>query len=147
MNRGKKELNSTIRLLPDIRKYLKHSRGHICNGEVQEEPPRIDSRKSFEYLSNRGVEAVILTRSNSRSLSRGGSTARGMMVRRIREIGLEEWKREVDYGKRWRVEIFFSALKRTMGEVIMANKLLYQIQQAIMKIYAYFLMRKNTVVN
>ena len=69
------------------------------------------------------------------------------MVRRIMEIGLEEWKREVDYGKRWRVEIFFSALKRTVGEVITANKLLYQIQEAIMKIYAYFLMRKNTVVN
>lgn len=85
--------------------------------------------------------------SNSRSLSSGGSSARGRMVRRIMEIGLEEWKREVDYGKRWRVEIFFSALKRIVGEVITANKLLYQIQEAIMKIYAYFLMRKNTVVN
>jgi hypothetical protein len=90
---------------------------------------------------------VIPTRSNSRSLSRGGSPARGRMVRRIMEIGLEEWKREVDYGKRWRVEIFLSALKRIVGEVITANKLLYQIQDAIMKIYAYFLMRKNTVVN
>ncbi|MCL5789773.1 MAG: hypothetical protein M1290_04845 [Candidatus Thermoplasmatota archaeon] len=90
---------------------------------------------------------MIPTMSNSRSLSSGGSSARGRMVRRIMEIGLEEWKREVDYGKRWRVEIFFSALKRTVGEVITANKLLYQIQEAIMKIYAYFLMRKNTVVN
>ena len=69
------------------------------------------------------------------------------MVRRIMEIGLEEWKREVDYGKRWRVEIFFSALKRIVGEVITANKLPHQIQESIMKIYAYFLMRKNTVVN
>ena len=90
---------------------------------------------------------MIPTRSNSRSLSSGGSSARGRMVRRIMEIGLEEWKREVDYGKRWRVEIFLSALKRIVGEVITANKLLYQIQDAIMKIYAYFLMRKNTVVN
>ena len=45
------------------------------------------------------------------------------------------------------MEIFFSALKRTVGEVIMANKFLYQIQEAVMKIYAYFLLRKNTVVN
>jgi hypothetical protein len=29
----------------------------------------------------------------------------------------------------------------------MANKLRYQVQEAVMKIYAYFLMRKNTVVN
>ena len=65
----------------------------------------------------------------------------------MRKIGLDAWKKEVQYGKRWRVEIFFSALKRTVREVIMANKLLYQVQEAIMKIYAYFLMRKNTVVN
>jgi IS5 family transposase len=106
-----------------------------------------DSRKNFQYLNNRGVKAVIPTRSNSRSLSRGVSPARGRVVRLIKKIGLEEWKREVNYGKRWRVEIFFSALKRTVGEIIMANKLRYQVQEAVMKIYAYFLMRKNTVVN
>ncbi|MEM3193051.1 MAG: hypothetical protein QW292_13405, partial [Candidatus Parvarchaeota archaeon] len=44
------------------------------------------------------------------------------------------WMRERQYGKRWRVEIFFSALKRVMGEIIMAKKLKYQIQEAVMKI-------------
>ena len=106
-----------------------------------------DSRKNFQYLGSRGIKAVIPPRSGSRSLSRSGGPARGRVVRRIRKIGLEAWKREVQYGKRWRVEIFFSALKRTVGEIIMANKLVYQIQEAVMKIYAYFLMRKNTVVN
>ena len=38
-------------------------------------------------------------------------------------------------------------MKRTVGEVIMAKKLVYQIQEAVMKIQAYFLLRKNTVVN
>ena len=106
-----------------------------------------DSRKNFEYLSNKGDGAAILTRRGSRSLSRSGSPARGRVVRRINKIGLEAWKNEVQYGKRWRVEIFFSALKRTVGDVIMANKFLYQIQEAVMKIYAYFLLRKNTMVN
>ena len=69
------------------------------------------------------------------------------MVRRIKKIGLDAWKKEMNYGKRWRVEIFFSALKRTVGEVIMAKKLKYQIHEAVMKIYCYFLLRKNTVVN
>ncbi len=96
---------------------------------------------------SRGIGAVIPPRSGSRSLSRSGGPARGRVVRRIRKIGLEEWKKEVQYGKRWRVEIFFSALKRTVGEIIMANKLVYQIQEAVMKIYAYFLMKKNTVVS
>ena len=106
-----------------------------------------DSRRNFQYLSNRGVQAVIPPRSNSRSLSRGKGPTRGRVVRRIKKIGLDEWKKEVQYGKRWRVEIFFSALKRTVGEVIMAKKLMYQIQEAVMKIYAYFLLRNNTVVN
>lgn len=49
-----------------------------------------DSRKNFEYLFNKGIKAVIPTRSNSRSLSRGVSPARGRVVRRIKKIGLEE---------------------------------------------------------
>ncbi|MEM3192315.1 MAG: hypothetical protein QW292_09540 [Candidatus Parvarchaeota archaeon] len=55
--------------------------------------------------------------------------------------------RERKYGKRWRVEIFFSALKRVMGEIIMAKKPKYQIQEAVMKIYTYFSMIKNTLVS
>ncbi|MEM0141627.1 MAG: hypothetical protein QXN66_06310 [Thermoplasmatales archaeon] len=42
--------------------------------------------------------------------------------------------RERQYGKRWRVEIFFSALKRVMGEIIMAKKPKYQIMEYGMKI-------------
>ncbi|MEM3845979.1 MAG: hypothetical protein QXU98_09785 [Candidatus Parvarchaeota archaeon] len=33
------------------------------------------------------------------------------------------------------------------GEIIMAKKPKYQIQEAVMKIYTYFLMRKNTLVS
>ncbi|MEM3907086.1 MAG: hypothetical protein QXZ17_09545 [Nitrososphaerota archaeon] len=42
--------------------------------------------------------------------------------------------RERKYGKRLRVEIFFSALKRVMGEIIMTKKLKYQIMEYWMKI-------------
>jgi hypothetical protein len=49
--------------------------------------------------------------------------------------------------KKWRVEIFFSALKRVAGETIMAKKLKHQIHEALMKIYCYFLLRKNKVVS
>ena len=105
-----------------------------------------DSRSNFNFLHSNGIEAVIPPRENSSSLSRG-SPSRANVVRKIKKIGMESWKRSVQYGKRWRVEIFFSALKRTVGEVIMAKKTRYQIQEAVMKIYCYFLMRKTTVVN
>ena len=38
-------------------------------------------------------------------------------------MGEEEWKRIHNYGRRWIVEIYFSDLKRVMGEVIKARKL------------------------
>ncbi|MCL4412101.1 MAG: IS5/IS1182 family transposase, partial [Candidatus Thermoplasmatota archaeon] len=104
------------------------------------------SRSNFNFLHNREIEAVIPPRENSSTLSRG-SPYRAKTVRRIRRTGLDAWKKEVDYGKRWRVEIFFSALKRVVGEVIMAKKMMYQIQEAVMKIYTYFLLRKNAEVN
>lgn len=104
-----------------------------------------DSRNNFEYLYNKGVNAIILPRSNATSQFRG-SPQRAKVVRAIKRMGLESWKEEMQYGKRWRIEIFFSALKRTIGEVIMARNIIYQIQEAVMKIYTYFLLRKDTVV-
>jgi hypothetical protein len=105
-----------------------------------------DSKSNFNFLHSRGIEAVIPPRENSSTLSRG-SPYRAKIVRRIRNIGRDEWKKEVNYSEGWRVEIFFSALKGVVGETIMARKMRYQIQEAIMKIYAYFLLRKSTVVN
>ncbi|MCL4412292.1 MAG: transposase [Candidatus Thermoplasmatota archaeon] len=132
---------------PDIKEFRKVLQPVIGRAFSVYRDRGYESRRNFEYLSNKGIDAIIPTRRNARSLSRSGGPARGRVVRRIKKIGLDEWKKEVQYDKRWRVEIFFSALKGTVGEVIMANKPVYQIQEAVMKIYAYFLMRKNTVVN
>ncbi|MGC9293850.1 MAG: transposase, partial [Thermoplasmata archaeon] len=100
----------------------------------------------FNSLHSKGIEAVIPPRENSSTLSRD-SPYRAKIVRSIRKEGIEEWKREVHYGKRWSVEIFFSALKRVVEETIRARKLIYQIHEAVMKIYCYFILRKNTVVS
>jgi len=34
------------------------------------------------------------------------------LVREIKKIWEEEWKKTVNYGKRWLIEIFFSGQKR-----------------------------------
>ena len=73
-----------------------------------------DSRKNFQYLFNKGIVAVIPTRRNSRSLSRSGGPARGKVVRAIKKLGLEGWKKEVQYGKRWEGgDILFCAEKNS----------------------------------
>jgi len=50
----------------------------------------------------------------------------------------------VEYGKRWNVEIYFSGLKRTMGEVIKAVKPEHIVQEIALKVQYYNIMREMT---
>ena len=64
-----------------------------------------DSRSNFNFLHSGGIDAVILLRENSSTLSRG-SPYRAKIVRRIRNIGRDQWKREVNYPKcKWQLNI------------------------------------------
>ncbi|MCL4480922.1 MAG: IS5/IS1182 family transposase, partial [Candidatus Thermoplasmatota archaeon] len=90
-----------------------------------------------------GDDAVIPPRKNASSKSRG-SPARARIFRLIRKTSESEWKKSVDYGKRWNVEIYFSGLKRTMGEVIKANRLDYIAQEIALKVQYYNIMREMT---
>ena len=78
-----------------------------------------------------------------RSVSRG-SPARARIVRQIRSTSEKEWKESVDYGKRWHVEIYFSGLKRTMGEVIKAVRPDYIVQEIALKVQYYNVLREMT---
>ena len=87
-----------------------------------------DSRKIFNLLRNNGTEAIIPLRKNFRTISRG-SPLRGKTAREIRKLGEEEWKHVHEYGKRWTVEIYFSGLKRVMGEVIVLDPISNQSEK------------------
>ena len=104
-----------------------------------------DTKEIYNYLSNNGIEAVIPPKKNATTKARG-SPLRAKLVREIKKIGEEDWKRTVNYGKRWLIEIFFAGLKRVVGEIIRAKKDVYKIQEAVFKIYCYFLMRNYTEV-
>jgi len=104
-----------------------------------------DSKEIYNYLSENGIEAIIPPKKNATTRSRG-SPARARLVREIKRIGEEEWKKAVNYGKRWLIEIFFSGLKRVVGEIVRAKKDEYKIQEVIFKIFSYFVMRNYTEV-
>ena len=87
-----------------------------------------DSRKIFNLLDSSGTNAIIPLRKKFRTIARG-SPLRHRTARLIRNMGEDEWKRIHNYGRRWIVEIYFSGLKRVMGEVIKARKLEYVIQE------------------
>ncbi|MGC8686969.1 MAG: transposase [Thermoplasmata archaeon] len=94
--------------------------------------------------NNNGIKGIILPRKNAITKSKG-SPGRARIVREIKKKGEDEWKKRAGYGKRWRVEIFFSGLKRVMGEILMARKLEYLVHELMFKVYGYFIMRRNTI--
>ena len=102
-----------------------------------------DSRKIFNLLRNNGAEAIIPLRKNFSTLS-GTSPLRGKTAREIMKLGEEEWKHVHEYGKRWTVEIYFSGLKRVMGEIIRARRTDYMIQEVGLKVLYCNMTRENT---
>jgi len=103
-----------------------------------------DSRNIFNLLRNNGTDAIIPLRKNFSTSSRG-SPLRGKTAREIKKIGEDQWKNIHEYGKRWTVEIYFSGLKRVMGEVIGARRTDYMIQEVALKVLYYNMMRENTI--
>jgi len=87
-----------------------------------------------------GYKAVISLRKNYSTLSRG-SNYRARIAREIRRTSESEWKNNNNYGKRWIVEIYFSGLKRVMGEIIKARRPEYIAQEIAMKLNYYNIMR------
>ena len=90
-----------------------------------------------------GYDAVIPPRRNASSQSRG-SPSRAKIVRKIQKTSEKKWKECMDYGKRWNVEIYFSGLKRTMGEIFKAVRADYIVQEIALKVQYYNEMRRMT---
>ncbi|MCW6170438.1 MAG: transposase, partial [Thermoplasmatales archaeon] len=97
-----------------------------------------DSKSIYNIFEE---DAIIPPRSNASSKSRG-SPARARIVRQIKKTSESEWKKSVDYGKRWNVEIYFSGLKRTMGEIIKAIRPDYIAQEIALKVQYYNILRE-----
>ncbi len=91
-----------------------------------------DSRSKFNLL-----------RKNFSTLSRA-SPLRGKTATEIKKLGEDQWKNIHEYGKRRTVGIYFSGLKRTMGEVIKAKRTDYIAQEIALKVQFYNEMRQMT---
>ena len=99
-----------------------------------------DSRSIYNSLNGK---SIIPTRKNSSTLSRG-SPYRARITREIRRTSESEWKNNNNYGKRWIVEIYFSGLKRVMGEIIKARRPEYIAEEIAMKVHYYNILRQMT---
>ena len=55
-------------------------------------------------------------------------------MKRILEVGKDQWKIETEYGMRWKVECTFSDLKRLFGEVLRARTRLTDVAETLQKV-------------
>lgn len=95
-----------------------------------------DSRANFNLLREIGAEPAIKLRKNA-SLKAMGSWLRAQEATLFDALGYEGWKSVKDYGKRWIVEIVFSAFKRVLGETLMSKSFLGQKAEATLKVILY----------
>jgi len=79
-----------------------------------------------------GVESLIVPNGQRADGQRNGRWRAQMSAEHLRQRG---------YGKRWAVESFFSALKRTMGSALSTRKPATQLAEAAIRVLAYVLRR------
>lgn len=79
-----------------------------------------------------GVESLIVPNGQRADGRRNGRWRAQMSVEHLRQRG---------YGKRWAVESFFSAFKRTMGSALSTRQPATQLTEAAIRLLAYVLRR------
>jgi hypothetical protein len=99
-----------------------------------------DSGKVYGFLENRGIEAVIKPRRNSRLDTR--CPGRRLAVSRVRELGYDGWAKLTGYGRRWAVETAYSSFKRLFGECSLARSFEGIARELVGKVALY-----NMLVN
>ena len=114
-----------------------------------------DTREIHSLCKKLGIYSLIKVRLNSNSRSNGKGRARALAVqdqlcgskRGPKELAMldadersknqKEWKRKVGYGRRWLVEIVFSAFKRRFGDFVMARTMKNIVNEIGIKVRIY----------
>jgi len=99
-----------------------------------------DNSKVYQALEQKGIEAVIKPRRNSRIDT--PSEPRRRAVTLHKRLGDKRWMKMKGYGKRWSVETAYSTFKRTFGESCMAKTMKNITKELAAKAFIY-----NTLIN
>lgn len=103
-----------------------------------------DSKAAWTKYSDLGMEVAINIRSSQ--LKKYGTTdghfrgrsygcmERGSQIKRIKKIGRDQWKLEIGYGMRWKVECTFSDLKRLFGDILRARARWNDVAETFQKV-------------
>lgn len=105
-----------------------------------------DSKENWRKYTDMGIKVCINIKSpqlvkfdpGTRYEARNhGCLPRGQQMRRILEIGRDEWKKENGYGMRWKVECTFSDLKRILTDILRAKTRRNCVQETLNMVSAH----------
>jgi len=115
------------------------ARGLLTQAQEVARPQRLyaDAGYDAEWIHKQcreqwGVESVIQPVQRRADGKRGG---------RWRAKMSSQYLKKADFGRRWAVESFFSALKRTMGSALSARSQEQMVAEAAIKVLAYAIRR------
>ena len=102
-----------------------------------------DKRSLWTEYAGRGIDVAVNI--NSPQLNKYSPTGRleikshGCMPRakammRILEVGRDQWKKEIGYGRRWKVECTFSDAKRLFGDVLRSRTRQADVEETVAKV-------------
>ena len=100
-----------------------------------------DKKGIFNYCDRNKITPVIKVRKSSILRSRG-SPLRKKCVRELMDLGEDAWKEKYGYGKRWLVESYFSAVKRSYGEAVKSRRSDMLVKEAMIKFLLYATVRQ-----
>lgn len=95
-----------------------------------------DDQNNFEMCEGSKTISAIQIKNNAVP-HRTKSKLRRKEILYINKYGLEKWKKLKDTGKRWIVEIVYSALKRVLGEKLHSKRFDAQCVEAGLKVILY----------
>lgn len=96
-----------------------------------------DTNANFKYLTSRQIQPMIRVRKNA-VVSKRNCISRNKAVMLQQQ---KDWKKEIDYGKRWIAETVFSTLKRMFGEYVSAVQFNNMVEEMMVKVSLYNLFR------
>ena len=102
-----------------------------------------DTKAIWNKCSSMGIQVAINIKSSelgyrapkqSRHVSSKGCLTRRGAIVRIFDVGRDQWKLEVGYGMRWKVECTFSDLKRLFGDILRARARWKDVEETFQKV-------------
>lgn len=101
-----------------------------------------DTFALFNFLESMKIDSSIPVQKNAK-IRMGESPRRSLEVFERNQLGYEKWAEDREYGLRWGVEGYYSALKRVFGEATKAKTKESMVEEIKRRVWAFEMMRRH----